>query len=368
MVRILTGGIDSFIAESKGQIVACFGAGEHFDNILKRFSDEKLYRYISFIVDNNQQLWGTVKHYQGKEYPVVSPDQLCSCAERGNLLVLVTSHWYINEIIMQMDQIKTLDQVRVFVADLFDIPILDSPSFEIKSVSEEKIPRIIHYCWFGKNTIPVEYQEYIETWKKCCPDYEIRLWNESNYDVTKNRYMRQAYDRGMWAFVSDYARIDIVHEYGGIYLDCDVELLRPLDKFLGVDMFCGFEDYIHIALGLGFGAVAGHPYLSSLLKYYEELKFIDEDGKMNLTPCPSYQTEVIRHYGIIAGNRFQETNHITVYPTEVFAPFSYWGFGKITAQTCSIHHYSASWKDESEKKIHAKRKMLFKGLYDRIQM
>lgn len=368
MVHIQTGNIEKFIEESIGRKVVCFGAGEHLDVIFKRFAKEKLYRYVNIVVDNKRELWGKVRRYEEKEYPIISFNELCELAERDKLLILITSHWYVNEILAQMDQKKVLNQVEVFIGDLLDMPIVDYPSFEIQRGVEEKIPKIIHYCWFGHGEVPAEYQVYMKTWKKYCPDYEIRQWNENNYDVTKNQYMKQAYDKGMWAFVSDYARVDIVYRYGGIYLDCDVELLKPLDVFLGEDMFCGFEDYQHIALGLGFGAVGGHPYLKSLLQYYEDLTFIDDKGKMNLTACPFYQTEVIRSYGIVPGNRFQKAEKITAYPTEVFSPYSYGGIGRVTDNSYSIHHFSASWMNNSEKEEAVQWKRLLKKLYERIEM
>lgn len=368
MVRIQTGTIKEFIKKCTGKRVICFGAGKHFNCILKCFSKEGLYRYVDEVVDNNKELWGKKKRFNNKLYPIISFDKLCEHAKTRKIIILITNHWYFNEIIEQLDQEILFDQVEVYLGDLFASPIVLYPPFKIQAGAKQKIPKIIHYCWFGNGQIPSENLKYMESWKKHCPDYEIRLWNESNYDVTKNQYMKQAYDKKKWAFVSDYARIDIVHKYGGIYLDCDVELLRPLDDFLYVDMYCGFEEYKYINLGLGYGAVAGHPYLSSLLEYYEHLTFISGHRKLNLTPCPFYQTEIIKQYGICPENSFQQTEQITVYPTEVFAPYSYWGLGKVTAQTYSIHHYSASWQNDDRDLKFVQWKIQMKRLYERIQV
>lgn len=220
------------------------------------------------------------------------------------------------------------------------------------------IPKVIHYCWFGKNDLPEEAQKCIASWKKFCPDYEIKEWNEKNYDVRKNKYMSDAYNEKKWAFVSDYARIDIIYNYGGIYLDTDVELLRPLDELLKDKMFCGWEsrDPIldekkityenSVAFGLGFGAEKNNNALKDMLKLYEKLNFINEDGSLNLMACPHYQTEILKKYGLDDSKRTYQRimDDIIVYPENYFSPKSM-TTGKITLtdETYSIHHFSGTW-------------------------
>ena len=109
------------------------------------------------------------------------------------------------------------------------------------------IPKVIHYCWFGKNPLPDDAKKCIESWKKYCPDYEIIEWNESNYDITKNKYMESAYKEKKWAFVSDYARVDVIYQYGGIYLDTDVEVKKSFNDLLDNDSIWGFEEKNFIA-------------------------------------------------------------------------------------------------------------------------
>lgn len=103
------------------------------------------------------------------------------------------------------------------------------------------IPKKIHYCWFGRNPLTESAKKCIESWKKYCPEYEIIEWNENNFDLTENRYAREAYEQKKWAFVSDYARLKIVYEQGGIYMDVDVELIKPLDELTELDGYMGFE-------------------------------------------------------------------------------------------------------------------------------
>ena len=220
------------------------------------------------------------------------------------------------------------------------------------------IPKVIHYCWFGKNELPEDAKRCIASWKKFCPDYEIIEWNETNYDVRKNKYMSDAYDEKKWAFVSDYARIDIIYNYGGIYLDTDVELLRPLDELLKDKMFCGWEsrDSIldknkivyenSVAFGLGFGAEKNNNALKDMMKLYEKLNFINEDGSLNLMACPHYQTEILKQYGLDDTKRTYQKlkDEIIVYPESYFSPKSM-TTGKIilTDETYSIHHFSGTW-------------------------
>ena len=127
------------------------------------------------------------------------------------------------------------------------------------------IPKIIHYCWFGGNEIPENDKKCIESWKKYCPDYKIIRWDESNYDYKKNSYMREAYEAKKWGFVPDYARLDIIYNYGGIYLDTDVELLKSLDEILDCEGFFGFESENLVNLGLGFGAVKGNEIIRDMM-------------------------------------------------------------------------------------------------------
>lgn len=213
------------------------------------------------------------------------------------------------------------------------------------------IPKVIHYCWFGKGKYSENIKKCISSWKKHCPDYEIICWNEDNYDIHKNKYVEQAYEKKMWAFVSDYVRADIVYHYGGIYLDTDVELLKSLDKLLGCEMFVGMESKDFLNFGLGFGARKGHPYLKEIMAYYETREFVRDNGKMNLKTCPVIQTEILVRHGLKKENKYQKLEKCVVYPSEVFSPKSFQtGKTHITNRTVSIHHYDMSWQDEKQKK------------------
>lgn len=153
------------------------------------------------------------------------------------------------------------------------------------------IPKIIHYCWFGGNSKSELIMNCIESWKKFEPDYEIIEWNESNWNINYNQYTKEAYHEKKWAFVSDVARLDIIYNYGGIYLDTDVELKRPIDELLNYSAFFASDDYrVIIATGLGFGAEARNKIVKSILDDYKDIAFIKENGSLDETNCTERNT------------------------------------------------------------------------------
>ena len=186
------------------------------------------------------------------------------------------------------------------------------------------IPKKIHYFWFGGAAKPVSVISCIESWRQYCPDYDIIEWNESNYDFLKNEYMSYAYEQKKWAFVTDYARLDIVYQYGGIYLDTDVELIRSLDGMLSQKVFFGFEKSSEkehfVATGLGFGAEPGAEILSSMMKDYEKESKLTRNGKLQFIPCPQVNTRTLRRCGLENEDRDQLIGEIMIYASDVFCP------------------------------------------------
>ena len=210
------------------------------------------------------------------------------------------------------------------------------------------ITKKIHYCWFGGNPMPVLVLKCIESWKEFCPDYEIIKWDESNYDYTKHPYMYEAYKAKKWSFVSDYARLDIICEYGGIYLDTDVELIKKLDPLLDCEGFVGFSnDKELIATGLGFAFVKGQKMIMQMLAVYDDLLFLNPDGSYNLQCCPYYNSLPFIKHGLKLDNTFQIINDVYVYPNDYLCPISgVRGYLEITDNTYSIHHFTALWFDK----------------------
>ncbi|HPE94612.1 MAG TPA: glycosyltransferase [Bacillota bacterium] len=206
------------------------------------------------------------------------------------------------------------------------------------------IPKIIHYCWFGGKEKSRLAKKCIESWKRFCPDYEIREWNEENFDVNSYKFTEQAYEAGKYAFVSDVARLYAVYTCGGFYFDTDVELIRCPDQLRNEPAFMGMEKSLYVATGLGFGAQAKNEIIGGNLREYEKMSFINDDGSYNFAGCPRVTTRFLESYGLVRENVYQRLPELTVFPSEYFDPFdSTTGIMKKTKNTYSVHWYNQSF-------------------------
>ena len=215
------------------------------------------------------------------------------------------------------------------------------------------IPSIIHYCWFGRNSLPEEALKCIESWRKFFPDYEIKEWNEDNFDVNIIPYTAEAYSVKKYAFVSDYARFWILYHYGGLYFDIDVEVIKPMDDIIARGPFMGVEvpskngSFPLVAPGLGLGAECHMPIYKEILDYYHDLHFLCDNGKLNQVTVVQHNTTVLKQHGLQAINRLQSVNGIWIYPHDFFNPLNdLTGEIKLTDNTKSIHWYHRSWLDK----------------------
>lgn len=217
------------------------------------------------------------------------------------------------------------------------------------------IPKVIHYCWFGRGKMPKLALECIESWKKYLPDYEIREWNEDTFNINSNQYVKEAYESRKFAFVTDYVRLFVLYHEGGIYMDTDVEVLKPLDRFLQHHAFSGFEDGKNIPTGI-MASEKGGQWAYENLQYYNDLHFIKADGTYNTVTNVKTLTDYMLLKGLKQDNTYQDFPElITFYPKDYFCPKSYKD-GKIylTENTYTIHHFAGSWLPwyaEMEKKV-----------------
>ena len=206
------------------------------------------------------------------------------------------------------------------------------------------IPKVIHYCWFGRTELPPLAKKCIASWRKFLPDYEIKEWNEDNYDITQNAYMASAYKEKKFGFVPDYICSDLIYKYGGFYFDTDVEVIKPLDSLLQYKGVMGFESKEFVAGGLIVAGEKGMEIFKEMRDIYDSISFYNEDGSLNLLPSPAYNTEVLLKHGLKKNGKRQEVAGITIFPTDYFCPKpSQFGKTIITENTLTIHHYAASW-------------------------
>lgn len=229
------------------------------------------------------------------------------------------------------------------------------------------IPKVIHYCWFGGKPLPKLAIKCINSWKKYCADYEIVEWNENNYKLDKaNDYVKEALEAKKWAFATDYIRLDIIYNYGGIYLDTDVEVLKNLDNFFYYDGFMAFEDTNYIATGLGFAANKNNIIIKKLMDDYNGIHFKLGEGEYDTLTCPQRNTATLIKNGLIRNNLRQSVMGIEIFPSDFFCPKEYKsGRINITSNTYTIHHFDASWQSEEDKKFNLEVENLRKycGVY-----
>lgn len=207
------------------------------------------------------------------------------------------------------------------------------------------IPKVIHYCWFGGGTKPNSVVEMIDSWRENCPGFEIKEWNESNYDVSSHPYMKRALEDKKWSYVSDYARLDIMYNYGGIYLDTDVKVIKNLEPLCDSKGYFGFENDEFVNDGHGFGCEPGLEIIKEMLEVYNEI----EPGMY--IESPKLRTGILVKHGLVKNGTRQQVEDLEIYPADYFSPLNYMtGRVNTTENTYSIHYYDGTWKTAKEHK------------------
>lgn len=220
----------------------------------------------------------------------------------------------------------------------------------------QEIPKIIHYCWFGGKPLPKMAIKCIESWKKYLPDYEIKQWDESNFDINSIPYTKQAYEAKKYAFVSDYARFWILYHYGGLYFDTDVEVIRSLDDIIAKGPFMGCQNKcdpakstidLGVNPGLGLGTYPKQPFFKEILQQYGHLSFYNKDGSLNLKTVVQYTTEILISHGMKNWPDIQLVEGITIYPWDYFCPMNPMLVLELTKNSRTIHLFTATWESRS---------------------
>lgn len=215
---------------------------------------------------------------------------------------------------------------------------------------ENKIPKIIHLCWFGNGQFDDKMKFCMETWEKFCPEYKVMKWDEESFDLSSCLYAKQAYEKKRWAFVTDYVRFKVLELYGGIYLDTDMQLLKSLDEFLGDDAFFSFKQLVGemklytLTSGI-IGSKRANPLFKPLIDEFESRSYINENGEEDMKPVAAFLTDILVSHGFAQNNELQKRDGIAVYPNEYLCPTLLKG-GKIvtTENTAAIHHFTGTWR------------------------
>lgn len=214
------------------------------------------------------------------------------------------------------------------------------------------IPKVIHYCWISEKEdycLPKSVQSCIDTWKQNLPDYIIKEWNINNFDININNYVKEAYNSKKYAFVSDYIRLYVLYNYGGIYMDTDVKVLKSFDNLLENKAFMGFESLDRVATCI-IGSESKNYIIKEMLDLYDKKNFVKENGTLDLTPNTVLIKPILKKYNIKYNNKIQKKDSITIYPIEYFCPFDYLTERiNVTINSYTIHLFNATWQDKEEK-------------------
>jgi len=339
---------NDFINKTKNKKIIQFGASTAWGYYESLFPDiyAKVVEKTDYIVDNSDEKIGTEWDVLGKRIQVKNPDVIC---DQQNFIILLTVRLgFQNKICEQLVSYNLPDEIECYSLQLM---IYEGNEADNKCVyeyfkthTENQIPAKIHSFWFSGEEKPDKYKKCIDSWYKFCPDFEICEWNGDNYDVTKNKYMEQAFLHKKWAFVSDYARLDVVHQYGGIYFDMDVELIAPIDKMLNATaFFCRQNDGL-LELGSGFGATKSHVLIKQMLNVYKELEFVNSDGTLDMTPQPSRLTSAFYNLGVTRTHNSQVINDTIFLSNDYFTCINgepdKWSW---KGTEMGIHWHNAGW-------------------------
>jgi hypothetical protein len=339
----------NYIKQNNKRLIV-FGAGQltgHFLRVCHCTNN------LIAVVDNNRMLQGTRIQIDNVTKEVISPEHLCDIItsfDKTEIALVIIPPRYSVEIFNQLKQYEELNGIEAFIFTFIRNTNESSLSWSFP-LDYRRIPQVIHYIWIGKKEIPYRLQKCVDSWHEYNPEYQIKLWNEDNYDFLSIPFMKEAYENKEWGFATNVARLDIVYKYGGIYLDTDVELYRNIDCLLNTDAFFCMASSDRINTGVGFGGIAKHPLIKSMLDVYYHKSFIDEKGiKCKVSPFFE-QHGILENWGLHLNNEFQVEDGVAIYPAEVLSPYGIMGCGNYKGQhTIGAHLDYGSWRSEDEKR------------------
>lgn len=333
--------------------IVCFGAGLQGLHIIYILENWGMSDKILAFMDNNPDKWHTDYRVEDYSYPIIPVSDGIDKLEEDTLLLITCAD--VVGVKEQLAKYPALDDIKCCsLAELAQQQLLasDYPAI-VREVEEPLIPKKIHYCWFG-DAMPAGLKDNVARWRDVCPDYEIILWNEQNYDIKSNKYMYDAYQAQAWGFVPDYMRLDIIYKYGGIYMDTDVALLRKPDELLHQQGFLITDGSFFVNPGAGFGAKPKHPFIAELRDYYDDVPFLANAELPDMTACQIHHYRVMRKYGLKVKDELQNINGLNVYPMIMASTNTYSMQRRISDKAYFCHYGTSFWMGE-EHHIHKKR-------------
>ena len=342
--------LEHLVEKCGDRMVILAGAGKNAKTILNSYDLNFL-----FAVDNDITLNNTCFESNNNSLRVYKWEKLFEANDRKCVLLLTP--YNVSSMIEQIENDSRFDEFDVYVYEYMKSLQWDLDRkresyihYNITDGDKIKIPKRIHYFWFSNDPYPEKVRQCIDSWKRYCPDYEITRWGLDNYE-TDNLYCREALSVRNWAFASDYGRCDVVYRYGGIYLDTDVELIKPLDDLLFDKGFFVFESSEGVDPGSGMASEKGNKILKEILERYEDVHYLNEDGSYNRINIKTQYTNVLIEHGLVPDGKYQRIEGIAIYPPLVLSPYSYnTGLTNIYDKTYGIHHWVSAWLTADERK------------------
>ena len=339
--------VTEYFESLKTKDIICWGSGKHFRNITCPFLRKSglIGNLRGFVRTSGKETAGDSDH----PYGMFGKEELAGM-ESDKTLILIAVTGY-EEILAQLRSDACLSSFEavpsIYLESLYEDMILlsgNKPPLNYRKNDRPVIPEIIHAIWFSGEPMPPLYRRCLASWKKYAPGYEIKIWDMESYKPGHCLFFEQAIEHGNWAFASDYARADLLRRYGGIYMDLDVEMLRPIDDLLYNDAYMSFESTDRIECGSGMGAGPGHPVIREICESYENRPYLKADGTWDNSTCPVRYTQVIEKHGLKKDGGFQQVGDITVYPFEVLTGKSFdTGIIYRSELSYTLHHHNGSW-------------------------
>lgn len=358
-------GLAKYLCENSKKIIV-YGAGMIGEIIVPYILNKyELISNVEYYVDrDNVKQEKGIKIYN-RNIQIKSLQYLIENIQ-DEVLIISNSKFY--DVVDSLDKIKKLDDIEAYIIPVMQLNDYMYDDFNNISISNEsQIPKVINYCWFGNNKLPDNLKRCIDSWYKWCPDYQITLWNEENFDINKHKYIKQAYEKGKYSFASDMARFYILYENGGIYLDTDVFMLKNFDDLLYQQGFIATEKWGNVNSGGGCGFISKHPMVKEIIEYRKHFSFINSDGTMNIETNGVYETKIFMKYGYKPVNSIQRVNNVTVYPSCVFHPYDYVSQNNdIKDITHSVHMFDGGWMSDDDRINRKCTQNKYKSLINRM--